>query len=262
MSGNVLTHNDFLKALDENRVKVGEFLPKRNFAPITIDGDAFLLQVPKMVTPFGSNPSFKPNPNSIIDPNANYCMDLAFHDEENRKSLQKFHESLDKLSDIVIKKAVTRSEHWFGGKCLDESLVTSWFKPNIRNSNSLYPPCFRITLRRKNGAYTFAVCDKDMNPIKLEEINTKNAEVVAIVKCAGVWKIGKSFGITFIAEQLLIIPPKTNADITKQTLSFRTDTDDEVKKDENSSESIDPEYSDPTDENNWGSKKKDPMKNT
>lgn len=277
MSEYAMSCVDLISSIHEGKVRVGDFSDRMKLAPITVENKKLILQTPQMKSLFGANPAYNPNASKMqgvveANPNTNYTMDLSFENEEKRKSLRIFREVLELLADLVIKKAISRSQKWFG-KQLEENVIKEMFKPNIRNGNEKYPPSFRLTLHRQDGKFAFEVCDKDYNNVNLEEIITRNANITSIIKCSGVWIIGKTFGISFRIEQLLVVPPVVNNDIVFREDSDTLMTDElketiekeqeqEVKKEtkEGNVDHFNPMYEDETPDNCWGSKKKDPMK--
>jgi len=224
MANSVMTCGEFQKALENGKVKIGEFTEKMKLAPVTIDGNLVRIQTPEMTTPFGASPPYNPSQNknkdkNDVDPNANFSMDLSFVDQDKRKSLSTFKKCINELGELVIKKGVERSSAWFN-KNYSEEMIRDFYKSNIRDGNEKYSSTFRMTLHRVNGQFVFSACDNDYNPINLMDTPTKGAKVTAILRCNGVWTVGKTFGISWKVEQLRVVPS-----VKFQGFVFREDVD-------------------------------------
>lgn len=246
----VLSCTEFLSALQDGEITIGDFSEKVKLAPILYKGKVLRIQTPQMPSTFGINLPFTPvhQKNSPPDPNANHTINLSFKDMDTRASLQKFMIALDKLSEGVINKAMERSIDWFKRK-LDSASIRENFNSNVKKSmakvedpdhpgtfkyiqNDKYAPTFRCTLHRQNGAYTFDTCDDKYEPVDLSNYNTKGARFTAILKCTGVYVMNQSsFGISWKVEQMRVKPPAVS-DMTNEsqiggqkTFSFRTDDD-------------------------------------
>ena len=254
----VLSCGEFLDALEKGEITIGDFSESVKLAPILHNGKVLRIQTPQMQSTFGinlpyasnasnasngSNDRFKNN-KETPDPNANHTINLSFNNIDKRKSLMKFMSAIEKMNDGVMNKASERSIDWFKRK-LDLESIQARFNSNIKKSmskvdnpdkpgqfmykeNARYAPSFRCTLHRSNGDYVFDTCDEKYEPIDLNKYDTKGAQFTAILKCAGVYVMNQSFGISWKVEQMRVISPPT---LEVPKIQFREEeNEDENKK--------------------------------
>ena len=245
----VLSCSEFLSALENGEITIGDFSESVKLAPVLHNGKVLRIQTPQMPSTFGINLPFSTSEKQkqTPDPNANHTINLSFKDVDTRASLKNFMASLEKLNEGVIKKATERSIDWFKRK-LDDSAIRDRFNSNIKKSmtkvsdpdkpgqfkyieNDRYAPSFRCTLHRQNGDYVFDTCDDQYEPIDLKTYNTKGARFTAILKCCGIYVMNQSsFGISWKVEQMRVKPPIVAESVK---IAFRKDdeeNDDQKKK--------------------------------
>lgn len=178
---------------------------------VAYNGKPLYLQTPKMVSPFGLKTWSKDEKS----PTDKLSLELSFKNKSARKSLQTFYDKCEGFDKKIVVDALENSSAWFKKKYSStdvvEALYTSFLKfPKDKNTGDItdkYPPTIRLTLPQKDGTATCEVYDKDKNRIDINGIETKGAEVTAIIQCLGIWIAGGKFGCSWKVVQLRVTPP-------------------------------------------------------
>lgn len=216
MAYRVLTCKEFEEYMKNGLISVGEFKEGLPFAPVTVKdpetgkSSRLVVQACEMKAPYGITLPWSAKDNGLtlqtIDPDAKCTMDLSFDDIENRPSMQMFKNGVDDLGNLVIKEMTKRSQQLFNKQISEESMREELFKSNLRSETAKSKAAFRLNLNRKKGEFNFKTCDNNYNLMDISTIETRGAKVTAIIKCNGVWKVGKSFGISWAIDQMRVIP--------------------------------------------------------
>lgn len=181
--------------------------------PIYYDGDPFMVQTPKMRTPYGVNRW--ENPGSDVK----LSIDLSYGNFGEDPKLGSFHEMMHSLNQLFLRAALDNSSAWFKKKysSIDvmEALYTSLIKvPKDKLTNEpsdTYPPTFKVSLQQKNGKDNFELYDESRTKIdSLASVEMKGADLVAIIQCNGIWIAGGKFGCTWRAVQMKVYPSKVH----------------------------------------------------
>lgn len=133
--------------------------------------------------------------------------------------------ALRALDEAIVQAAVTNSKDWFKGKMLTEEQVrlrykpvfgklyeadeTEGVKPKVKCPGTEWPTA--LHLRDEDGKH-------HKNGGRIEHL-TRGALVVPIVSASyGIWFMGggTQFGISFQAEEMIIVPGQTAADDLSQ----------------------------------------------
>jgi hypothetical protein len=179
---------------------------------VSYAGKPFYLQTPAMFTaPYGL--SKWPREADDSDPTVKYSLDLTFKGLEERKSLQKFHKTLQDLDDFFINVGLDNSQAFFKKKLGSRDVVAAGYSPLLRipvDSNgepTRYPPSMNIKLPTKNGRFTCDVFDANEKVVPdLRALNLNSAKATAILQCTAIWIAGNRFGVSFRVSSLQVTP--------------------------------------------------------
>lgn len=216
MAQSFMTCADFKEKMEKGLIKVGEFKEGLPFAPVSVldpetnKSSRIVIQTPEMSAPYGITLPWSAKDNGLtlktIEPNAKCTMDLSFEGIDKRPSMQCFKKGMECLDDHIVKSFTDRSLQIFNKKISEENIREERFKSNIREETPKSAAAFKLSLNRKDGKFNFKVCDDSYNPIDLSQVETRKSKVTAIIKCNGIWKVGKNFGLSWSIEQMRIIP--------------------------------------------------------
>lgn len=196
------------------------------------NGKPLYFQTPVTTTPFGI---------TCWDENQavpKFTMNITLGDNS-------FLEKIQEIENRIIDEAFNDSQNWFKKKYANRDVVAELFSSSIRWSKDKetgevcdkYPPTMKLNMSYINDAFTCEgyqkVTIKDqpqqINPLEISrETIYKNASVIAIIQCSGIWVIGNKFGATFRAVQLMRIDNGYNTGPKKITgYAFIDDSDEE-----------------------------------
>lgn len=179
------------------------------------NGERLLLQLPRMVLPYGI--SVYEDPNSGIK---KYHIDLSFRGEDEDERLAAFHQALEELDQHMINAGVENSQLWFKKK-VSKEVMSEFYTPVLKKSkdketgepNGLYPDTMKVKINYKNELDQF-VC-KLFDETTREEIHTppdvlltKGARMTALIACNGVWFAGGRYGLSWRLEQGKVSVPR------------------------------------------------------
>lgn len=201
--------------VDVSKLTVGSVRTLENLSKsvnVSYAGKPFYLQTPAMFTaPYGM--SKWPREADDSDPTVKYSLDLTFKGLEERKSLQKFHKTLQDLDDFFISVGLDNSQAFFKKKLGSRDVVAAGYSPLLRipvDSNgepTRYPPSLNIKLPTKNGRFTCDVFDANEKVVPdLRTLNLNSAKATAILQCTAIWIAGNRFGVSFRVSSLQVTP--------------------------------------------------------
>jgi hypothetical protein len=201
--------------VDISKLTVGNVRTLENLSKsvnVSYAGKPFYLQTPAMFTaPYGL--SKWPREADDSDPTVKYSLDLTFKGLEERKSLQKFHKTLQDLDDFFINVGLDNSQAFFKKKLGSRDVVAAGYSPLLRipvDSNgepTRYPPSMNIKLPTKNGRFTCDVFDANEKVVPdLRALNLNSAKATAILQCTAIWIAGNRFGVSFRVSSLQVTP--------------------------------------------------------
>lgn len=181
---------------------------------VKYDGDKPLIfQTGLMTSPFGIK-NWNKDENS---PSADkFTLELSF--DRNKKNHEHLYNFFEKLEDHLVNVGIINSTNWLKKKFTEDQkddFRETKFTPVIKqqkDSNTTYPPAFRVTLPSNNGKITCEVYNKSKEPIDILQVETKKAKIAAIVHMTGVWIAGSKYGATLKVIQLLVDPPSSMDD--------------------------------------------------
>ena len=190
-------------------------------AYIAYNNAPLVVQTPPMKAPFGM---------SVWEDgkDVKYSLDLSFAGIDGSPKLQAFYDMLDKLDNRLVDDGFENQSAWFKGKKYgSREIVEALYTPMIKHAKDRktgertdkYPPTVKLTVPFRDGAFTCDVFDSTRQPVDINEIQTKGAQVTAIIKCAGIWFSGGKFGASWRVVQMKVAPN----DMSFSGFAFRTD---------------------------------------
>jgi hypothetical protein len=176
----------------------------------------FFMQVPKMTTPFGAG-----RPPNMED--AKFSVEVTLAD--NNPAQERFHEFLKKFDEYAIEQAIANCKEWFGRPKLSREIAEEFYVPMVKipkdkngEPTTEYPPRFKVQLPYYDGdGYGFKlfnseqeriVMEKDMDPTEITNLITGRSQVVALLRCKGMWYNSNRFGISWALVQMQVFPPE------------------------------------------------------
>lgn len=212
-----MSQNTIIKPDDFDVSKVKFGMPKSldnggKHIPIYYDGNPFMVQTPRMRTPYGVNRWENPGSDQ-----PKLSLDLSFGNYKEDPKLVSFFGMMDSLNKTVLREGLDNSTQWFKKKYTSidviEALYTSLIKVSkdkiTHEPSDIYPPTFKIALQQRAGKDAFEVYDESKSQIDLSSVEMKGAEMLAIIQCNGIWVAGGKFGCTWRAVQMKVFPSKS-----------------------------------------------------
>ena len=194
------------KSFDISKVTFGQLKALENggkLIPVYYDGNPFIIQTPKMKSPFGASRWENTDRGAAVK----VSIDLSFGDYAESKDLTAFYNMINELNTFFVSQAIDNSNAWFKKKYNSVEVVEALYTSLIRHSKEgQYPPTFKISLPMRNDVNTFKTYNANMEKIEFDTVDIKGGEVQAIVRCNGIWIVGGKFGCTWKTEQIKVVP--------------------------------------------------------
>ena len=163
---------------------------------VSYNGNKIITQIPKTKCPFGLNSqSFDNSP-------VKYTLDVSLGKGEGKiAGWRQFVYDLDKH---IIDTAVEKSETWFKKK-KSAGVIEELYKPIVVESKKDYPATMKLKLPFYNNEFQTIVFDSKRNKVEPSLIE-KGCEVTLIAELAGMWFVGKQFGVSWKIIQAKVYP--------------------------------------------------------
>ena len=209
----VITSTSFVGS----KLGVGEVkaLAKSSQVYLNYDGKRILLQGPQLSIPYDA---------SDYQGDGKFKVQFSFKGRDSNPRIAKFHDTIEAIDNYVIDMAVKNCGKWFKKPGMTRDMLKLFFKPTLRyskdkdgNEKREYPPHMSVALKRKAaaadgtpGAFIAEIYDdgrKMIEGVTPVEALRRNAEVVPILSCGGVWIVDGKFGITWTLHQAIIKVP-------------------------------------------------------
>jgi hypothetical protein len=207
----VITSSSFVNS----KLGVGELkaLAKSSQVYLNYDGRRMLLQAPQLTVPYDA---------SDYQGDGKFKVQFSFKGRDTNPRVAKFHDVIEAIDNFVVDMAVKNCGKWFKKPGMTRDMLKLFFKPTLRyskdkdgNEKREYPPHMSVALKRKpsptnDGPFIAEIYDdarkmiQDKSPV---EALRRNAEVVPILSCGGVWIVDGKFGITWTLHQAIIKVP-------------------------------------------------------
>ena len=163
------------------------------------------LQTPNMFCPFGLK-DWKGN--------ENYTLDISFKGRETDPKMKAFYDKMVELDDKMLDDCVTNGTLWLKKKIDSKSVAGIIYTKQVKfardkngNIDERFPPTFKLKVPYKDGRFVPDVFDKTRELIDLNDVDTKGANITAIIQCTGIWTAGGKYGLGWKIMQMLITPP-------------------------------------------------------
>jgi hypothetical protein len=203
----VITSTSFVSS----RLGVGELkaLEKSSQVYLNYDGRRIMLQGPQMAVPYDA---------SDYKGDGKFKVQFSFKGKDSNPRVAKFHETIEAIDNYVIDQAVKNSGKWFKKPGMTREMLKLFFKATLRyskdkdgNEKREYPPHMAASLKKnKEGHFIAEVYDdakKQIEGVTPVEALRRNAEVVPILSCGGVWIVDGKFGVTWSLHQAIVKVP-------------------------------------------------------
>jgi hypothetical protein len=207
----VITSTSFVGS----KLGVGEYkaLEKSGQVYLNYDGKMINLQGPQLTVPYDA---------SDYKGDGKFKVQFSFKGRDTRPLVAKFHDTIEAIDNFVIDQAVKNCGKWFKKPGMTRDMLKLFFKPTIRyskdkdgNEKREYPPHMAVTLKRKGtreapGPFVAEIFDdgrKLIEGVTPVEALRRNAEVVPILTCGGIWVVDGKFGVTWTLKQAVIKVP-------------------------------------------------------
>lgn len=180
---------------------------------ISYDGAPLIVQTPRMACPFGIKKwSNDPKNADKVD---KVNLELSFKGAAEKVAIGRALEVFQKLDAKLLDDALVNSMAWFKRKYTSTDVVEALYTPLVRYSKDKetgvrtdkYPPTMRVNMPHVNGQVTCDVYNAAQQPIPdICVVETKGAQVRAIIQCTGVWVAGGKFGCSWKVVQVCVEP--------------------------------------------------------
>jgi hypothetical protein len=211
----VVTSSSFIAT----KLGVGEYkaLEKSGAVYLNYDSKIINLQGPQLTVPYDA---------SDYKDDGKFKVQFSFKGRDTRPLVAKFHDTIEAIDNFVIDQAVKNCGKWFKKPGMTREMLKLFFKPTIRyskdkdgNEKREYPPHMAVSLKRKGtreapGPFVAEIFDdgrKLIEGVTPVEALRRNAEVVPILTCGGVWIVDGKFGVTWNLKQAVIKVPGEGA---------------------------------------------------
>ena len=207
----VVTSSSFVAT----KLGTGEYkaLEKSGAVYLNYDGKIINLQGPQLTIPYDA---------SDYKEDGKFKVQFSFKGRDTRPLVAKFHDTIEAIDNFVIDQAVKNSGKWFKKPGMTRDMLKLFFKSTIRyskdkdgNEKREYPPHMAVALKRKGtreapGPFVAEIFDdgrKLIEGVTPVEALRRNAEVVPILTCGGVWIVDGKFGVTWNLKQAVVKVP-------------------------------------------------------
>jgi hypothetical protein len=207
----VITSSSFVNS----KLGAGELkaLAKSSQIYLNYDGRRIMLQGPQLTVPYDA---------SDYQGDSKFKVQFSFKGKDSNPRVGKFHDVIESIDNFVIDQAVKNCGKWFKKPGMTRDMLKLFFKPTLRyskdkdgNEKREYPPHMSVALKRKasptnDGPFIAEIYDdkhKMIEGVTPVEALRRNAEVVPILSCGGVWIVDGKFGVTWTLHQAVIKVP-------------------------------------------------------
>lgn len=199
----VITYSSFANS----KLGVGELkaLEKSSQVYLNYEGKRILLQAPQLQVPYDA---------SDYKGDGKFKVQFSFRGREVNPKVAKFHDTIEAVDNFVLDQAVKNCGKWFKKAGMTRDMLKLFFKPTVRyskdkdgNEKREYPPHMAVKLAQKSGAFTAEIFDdsrKKIEGVSPVESLRRNAEVVPILSCGGIWIVDGKFGVTWNLHQAIL----------------------------------------------------------
>ena len=161
---------------------------------------------------------------------AKVSMMLSLNDMDTRSDVRAFQQLLETIDRMARAAGFERSQSWFRKTYKSADVVSDMYTALERKSRNKetgeedgrWPPSVKMALPYgPDGKPRFVTYNTAQEEINLDSIDTRQANVTAIVSLQNIWIAGNMFGISLKAVQLLMEPKRTMAPCAFRNFSNR-----------------------------------------
>lgn len=197
---------------EQDRIKLGGTRDMGNGGKtvyINYQGEPLRIQTPLMSMPFGLSAWPRSEDGKEDVQPQKYSLELSFKDLDKNEKVKAFYKMLCDMDQRILEEGWKNSEAWFKKqhKSLDVTEAVYKRMLKIRAKND-YPPIFKANVPMKEGRISCDVFDGTKQTIDPLKVNLRNAQVMAILQCSGVWLAGGNFGCSWKVLQMFVVPSK------------------------------------------------------
>jgi hypothetical protein len=147
-------------------------------------------------------------------------MMLSLNDFDSRSDVRAFQQLLESIDRMVCAAGFEKSMAWFRKAYKTQDTVSNMYQPLERKSkdkvtgeeDGRWPPSVKLALPDgPDGKPKYVCYNMSQQEIDIDSIDTRHANVTAIVCLQSIWIAGNMFGVSFKAMQLLVEPKRTMA---------------------------------------------------
>lgn len=194
-------------------VTAGELkaLAKSSQVYLNYAGGRLIVQGPQMTVPYDC---------SDFDNNGKFKVQFSFRGRDTNPKMAKFFDMMEAIDNFVIDLATKNAGKWFKMPGATRDTMKLFYKPCIRFSKDKetgairteYPPTLAVSLKRKGkeGAFETEIYDEAnhlIEGVSPTDALRRNAEVVPVLSCGGIWIVDSKFGVTWNLLQAAIKVP-------------------------------------------------------
>lgn len=195
--------------------------------------DKLILQLPKMILPYGSSIANKKKVDEGTE-KPKYVINLSFGGYQDNPKVKALMDILNQIDEKLV--SIAKAKKWMGN--ISEEVLRSKLKRSVKYSydddGNLkdYPPTLKVKVQsnyKDPEKFDTVFYDKnreitDINPSNILDTINSGSSCRTIIECRGVYFIGTEFfGITWAAKQVQVFP---NSNEIKEW-AFTPDSDDE-----------------------------------
>lgn len=176
------------------------------------------LQTPVCATPFGV---------SVFEDEKtgekSYSLDLSFKDLATDPKMKKFYDTMNKLNEVILGKAVERSQEWFD-KTMSKDVLGEFYRPLVKlPKDPKYNPTMKVKIPMRDGTPQSDLYSENRDKVPMDYL-LKGSTVKCLLEVRTVWFVNKNFGVTWqLAQGAVVSRPQKLVGY-----SFAPSDDDEV----------------------------------
>lgn len=200
--------------IDVNEFSVGSVKTSENksrFVSLFHKEKQLIFQTPPMKTVFGVSKW------ENADGTNKYSIDLIIDSSDNLDgsdisdiSDNNFCNTMYSIQDKIVDLALSNSSAWFKSRCSSYDVVEALFSKPVKTYKN--KPCIRLQVpyNNKTNEFDCEIYNKEKELIEINQTNTRNSTIVAIVQCSSIWLMNGKFGVTMKALQLKVLDTDDN----------------------------------------------------
>ena len=212
-----------LSRIEFSEVKTNQYGGKVVY--IRYNGGKLRIQTPKMSLPWGLNEDEVTDDKTGDAIGFKYSFNLSFrgmdkeHDEtasevyqKEARKLREVEEMLSTMNEGVIQQAKGNSISWLKQKKASTEVVKALYKnillvsidKETGEADGKWPDTIKAKLPFYEGVFKTEVYDENKEAVEVKKSIVKQAQVVSLLECTGIWFAGGKFGVGWKVVQTQI----------------------------------------------------------